>query len=105
DGSPGANRIGIAPGARWIAAKGCEADYCTDASLLAAGQWILAPTDLNGQNPRPDLRPNVVNSSGGGPAAGGPFYQATVQAWLAAGIFPVFSNGNNGPACGTVGSP
>ena len=64
----------------------------------------LAPTDLTGQNPRPDLRPHVVNNSwGGGP--GDPFYQATVQAWVAAGIFPAFANGNAGPSCGSAGSP
>ena len=27
------------------------------ASLLASGQWTLAPTDTTGANPRPDLRP------------------------------------------------
>ncbi|MFD2352602.1 S8 family serine peptidase [Nonomuraea ferruginea] len=53
----GANGIGMAPGARWIAAKGCEVNTCTDASLLASGQWVLAPTDANGENPRPDLAP------------------------------------------------
>src|SRR5207247_1226135 len=57
-----------------------------------------------GHNLRPDLRPNVVsNSWGDGP--GDTFYQATVQNWVAAGIFPVFANGNNGPSCGSVGSP
>ncbi|GII57742.1 hypothetical protein Pth03_61310 [Planotetraspora thailandica] len=34
----GADGIGVAPGARWIAAKGCESNSCSDASLLAAGQ-------------------------------------------------------------------
>ncbi len=98
------NQIGVAPAAKWIAAKGCESDSCSFDSLLSAGQWVLAPTDLNGQNPRPDLRPHVVNNSwGGGP--GDPFYQATVQAWVAAGIFPAFSNGNAGPGCGSAGSP
>ena len=43
------------------------------------------------------------NSWGGGP--GDPFYQATVQAWVAAGIFPAFANGNAGPSCGSAGSP
>ncbi|MEU5913534.1 S8 family serine peptidase [Micromonospora sp. NPDC047527] len=98
------NQIGVAPGARWIAAKGCEADSCSDASLLAAGQWVLAPTDLNGQNPRPDLRPDVVNNSWGG-AGDDPWYQQTIAAWRAAGMFPVFSSGNDGPACGSAGSP
>jgi subtilisin family serine protease len=98
------NQIGVAPKARWIAAKGCESDTCTTESLLAAGQWVLAPTDLAGLNPRADLRPQIVNNSwGGGP--GDPFFQATVQAWLDSGIFPAFSNGNSGPGCGSAGSP
>ncbi|MFG1707276.1 S8 family serine peptidase [Nonomuraea sp. M3C6] len=100
----GANGIGVAPGAKWIAAKGCELNTCTDASLLAAGQWILAPTDLDGQNPRTDLAPDIVNNSWGG-AGFNPWYKETVEAWVAAGIFPAFSNGNEGPACDTSGSP
>jgi subtilisin family serine protease len=104
DGNPGTNQIGVAPHARWIAAKGCESNSCSNAALLAAGQWVLAPTDLNGQNPRPDLRPDIVNNSWGG-GGNDPFYQATVNAWIASGIFPSFSNGNSGPSCGTSGSP
>src|SRR3954451_15774356 len=97
------NQIGVAPAAHWIAAKGCESNSCSFDALLSAGQWVLAPTDLSGQNPRPDLRPHIVNNSWGGP--GDPFYQATVQAWVAAGIFPAFANGNAGPGCGSAGSP
>jgi subtilisin family serine protease len=104
DGDPGTNQIGVAPHARWIAAKGCESNFCSDTALLASGQWIVAPTDLSGQNPRPDLAPNIVNNSwGDGP--GNNFYQAIVDAWNAAGIFPAFSNGNAGPGCGSAGSP
>ena len=99
------NQIGVAPHVKWIAAKGCEQGSCSNAALLAAGQWILAPTDLNGQNARPDLRPHIVNNSWGSSNASDTFYQATVQAWIASGIFPAFSNGNAGPACGTVGAP
>jgi Subtilase family/Malectin domain/Carboxypeptidase regulatory-like domain/Viral BACON domain len=104
DGDPGTNQIGVAPHARWIAAKGCETNSCSDFALLASGQFILAPTDLSGANPRPDLRPHIVNNSwGSGP--GDPFYQATVDAWVASGIFPAFSNGNAGPGCDSAGSP
>jgi subtilisin family serine protease len=103
DGS--ANQIGVAPGAKWIAAKGCESSSCSDASLLAAGQWVVAPTDLNNQNPRPDLAPDVVNNSWGG-GGGDTWYQTTVDAWVAAGIFPAFSNGNDGAlGCDSSGSP
>ncbi|MFC4586982.1 S8 family serine peptidase [Sphaerisporangium corydalis] len=97
--------IGVAPGAKWIAAKGCETSSCTDASLLAAGQWILAPTDLNGQNPRPDLAPDIVNNSWGG-AGLDLWYKEIVEAWVAAGIFPAFANGNlTGAGCNSSGSP
>ncbi|HEV8627572.1 MAG TPA: carboxypeptidase regulatory-like domain-containing protein, partial [Acidimicrobiia bacterium] len=106
DGDPGTNQIGVAPHARWIAAKGCEDFGCSDFALLSSGQWVIAPTDLAGQNPRPDLAPNIVNNSWGTDFGGDPFYQATVDAWNAAGIFPAFSNGNNGfGVCGTVGAP
>ena len=104
DGEPGANQIGVAPAARWMTAKGCEDLFCSVEALLASAQWLLAPTDLAGGNPRPDLRPQVINNSwGGGPTD--PFFRDVVQAWTAAGIFPVFSIGNEGPACGSAGVP
>ncbi len=95
---------GVAPGAEWIAAKGCEDLNCSEIALLSSGQFVLAPTDVNGENPDPSRRPDIVNNSwGGGP--GDSFYLETVQAWRAAGIIPVFSSGNPGPFCGEGGSP
>lgn len=101
----GANQIGVAPAARWIAAKGCESLGCTTTALLAAGQWMLAPTDLNGRNARADLRPHIINNSWGDSAGRNTFFNNVVNAWIASGIFPVFSNGNYGPWCQTTGSP
>ncbi|MFB7355360.1 S8 family serine peptidase [Streptomyces gardneri] len=97
--------IGVAPGARWIAAKGCEARSCSDSSLLAAGQWILAPTDSNGQNPRPEMAPDIVNNSWGGGQT--TFYADIVAAWRAAGIFETFAAGNDGDGvtCATANAP
>lgn len=103
-GLDGDNVIGVAPGAKWIAAKGCESSTCSRTSLLAAGQWIVAPTDLNGENPRPDLAPDIVNNSWGS-SLDDPWYTEIVSSWVAAGIFPAFSNGNSGPSCNTSGSP
>jgi subtilisin family serine protease len=100
----GSNQIGVAPRATWIAAKGCESNSCSRTALLSSGQWITVPTDLNGQNPRPDLRPHVVNNSWGG-GRGDPWYMSTVDGWVAAGIFPQFANGNSGPSCNTANSP
>src|SRR4029453_2512818 len=97
---------GVAPGARWIAAKGCEESSCSEFALVASGQWVLAPTDVNGASPDPSLRPNVVNNSWGGAGGGDTWYQEVVEAWVAAGIFPAFANGNEGfGQCGTVGDP
>ncbi|RKR85979.1 subtilisin family serine protease [Micromonospora pisi] len=100
------NQTGVAPGAKWIAAKGCETNSCSDTSLLASGQWMLAPTDANGQNPRPDLRPDIVNNSWGG-GSGDSWYEQTITAWRAAGIFPAFASGNTlgGAPCGSASSP
>lgn len=99
----GANQIGVAPGATWIAANGC----CpTDAALLRSGEWMLAPTDLLGANPDPALRPHVINNSWGSTLpSNDPFLEDISAAWAAAGQFGVFANGNNGPACNTSTSP
>ncbi|HEX6686448.1 MAG TPA: S8 family serine peptidase [Candidatus Limnocylindrales bacterium] len=103
------NSVGVAPAARWIAAKGCEDRErgCTDAALLASAQWILAPTNLSGTDARPDLRPHIVNNSWGGDTGPveDPWFDHALRAWNAAGIFAVFSNGNAGPGCDTAGSP
>jgi len=96
--------IGVAPGARWVAAKGCEDFGCSEEALISSGEFMIAPWDSAGENPDPSKRPDIVNNSwGAGP--GDPFYLTVVQAWRAAGIIPVFSSGNPGPFCGEGGSP
>jgi subtilisin family serine protease len=90
--------VGMAPGAEWIACLGCPSGSCPDFDLNSCADWILAP------NGNPANRPNVVNNSWGG-GGGDAWYQASVQAWVAAGIFPAFSAGNSGSGCNTLGSP
>lgn len=104
DGGAG-NRIGVAPGARWIAVKGCAGPGCDPVALLRAAQWILAPTKMDGSDPDPSQRPNIVNNSWGSGAAFDTWFQEVVQQWIAAGIFPVFSVGNFGSECWTAASP
>ncbi len=107
------NQIGMAPGARWIACRGCDTSQCADTALLACAQWVVAPTDLIGENPDPDRRPHVVSNSWGDcETSYDNWYQGAVDSWHAAGIYPVFSNGNSSncsysePAgCNTVGNP
>ncbi|MFI1195001.1 S8 family serine peptidase [Micromonospora sp. NPDC020750] len=102
-GAAGANQIGVAPGVKWIAANGC----CpSDAALVTSGQWMLEPTDLEGENPDASKRPNIINNSWGTTLpSNDPFMEDVTLAWAASGIFGTWSNGNKGPNCQTSGSP
>ncbi|MSP11967.1 MAG: DUF11 domain-containing protein [Chloroflexi bacterium] len=102
----GENKIGVAPGAKWIAVKIFDdSGSTTDLAIHQGFQWILAPTDLTGNNPDPSKAPQVVNNSWGSFNGGDPSFQTDVQAWRAAGIFPAFAAGNEGDGAGTVGTP
>jgi uncharacterized repeat protein (TIGR02543 family) len=110
----GANQIGMAPSADWMACRACSSTAgCPDTALLACAEFITAPTDLAGANPDPTKRPVAVNNSWGDcGTAYDPWYQGAVDAWQAAGIYPIFSNGNasncsyaSPPGLNTVGNP
>ncbi|PKR84589.1 S8 family peptidase [Heyndrickxia camelliae] len=104
----GSNQIGVAPGAKWIAVKAFTATGGTDADLLRAGEWIIAPKDASG-NPHPEKAPDVVNNSWGGGAGLDEWYRDMVRNWRAAEIFPEFSAGNtdlfNPGGPGSVANP
>ncbi|MEV4350166.1 S8 family serine peptidase [Actinoplanes sp. NPDC049596] len=107
-GVDGADHVGVAPDAQWIATNGC-CDNTGVESLLRSGWWLLAPTDLQGNNPDPSKRPHVINNSWGQNVEHDfdDFFQAVDEAWTAAGIFSTWSSGNSSPyaACDTVSSP
>lgn len=107
-GVDGVNEIGVAPDARWIACRNMDLGDGVPASYLECFQFFLAPTDLSGQNPRPDLAPHVINNSWGCPPSEGCAWntlQAAVAAVRAAGILVVASAGNSGSACSTIVDP
>ncbi len=89
------NIIGVAPGARWIAANaflingGAPFD-----NLLDAGEYLLAP----GGNP--DMAPDIINNSWGSAVTGDQendeWFRQMVQSWRHAGIFTVAAAGNYG---------
>lgn len=107
-GDDGTNHVGVAPGANWIATDGCCSNSGVE-SLLESGWWLLAPTDLQGNDPDPSKRPHIINNSWGQDTEHNfqNFFQAIDEAWTAAGIFSVWSSGNTSPyaACDTVSSP
>ena len=101
----GSNQIGVAPGAKWIAVKAFSPKGGTDSDLLEAGEWVLAPKDVEG-NPHPELAPDIVNNSWGGGSGLDEWYRPMVQSWRAADIFPVFAAGNSGYyGEGTISAP
>ena len=96
----GAGGIGVAPGARWIAVRVLNASGVGFDSWIHSGfQWILAPGG------DASLAPDVLNNSWGNELNNDTTFQNDIRALRGAGIFVVFSNGNNGPSEGTVGSP
>lgn len=103
-GSDETNHIGVAPGAKWIAAKGCISGGCSAFDLITSGQWMLAPTKIDGTEPDATKAPDVINNSWSGGGCDN-WYQGIVQSWRNAGIIPVFSIGNYGPNPLTVASP
>ncbi len=95
--------IGVAPGAKWIAAKIFnDAGTATATAIHQAMQWVLDPDG----NPATADAPQVVNNSWayGNPGCNLQF-QPDLQAMRAAGIIPVFAAGNYGPTAGTSVSP
>ena len=94
----GQHQVGVAPEAQWIAVKVFEDNGdSSDAWIHAGFQWILAPTDLSGRNPNPDLAPDICNNSWGVSEAGrssDTTFWDDVLALRAAGVFPVFAIGN-----------
>jgi subtilisin family serine protease len=79
----------------------------TPARYTECFQFLLAPTDSNGQNPRPDLGADVISNSWGCPPSEGctdpNVLRAVIENTRAAGIFISVAAGNGGSACSTLG--
>jgi serine protease AprX len=103
----GNNRIGMAPGARWIGCRNMDAGgNGTPETYATCYQWFVAPTDLNGNNPQPALAPDVISNSWSCPPSEGctdpNMLLIIVQNLVAAGIVSSHSAGNAGSTCSTV---
>ncbi|HNG90837.1 MAG TPA: S8 family serine peptidase, partial [Saprospiraceae bacterium] len=106
------NQIGVAPGAKWVACRNMERGWGKPSSYLECFQWFLAPTDLDGQNPAPQMAPHVINNSwycsfeeGCTDVSVNEMLREAVIALKASGVFVVVSNGNFGPSCGSTSGP
>jgi hypothetical protein len=96
----GADGLGVAPGAKWIAARIFDTNgYAYDSWIHAGFQWILSPGG------DPARAPDVLSNSWGSNNGYALDFQPDVRLLNAAGIDTYFSNGNSGPYPGSVGSP
>jgi subtilisin family serine protease len=100
----GSGGIGVAPGAQWIACRGCNTASCTETALSRCGQWTACPTLANGQSPDCSKAPQLSSNSWGG-GQGQTWFDSIINSWHTANIVPVFANGNSGPSCGSANSP
>jgi subtilisin family serine protease len=107
-GGDAANAVGVAPGARWIACRNMDEGVGRPSTYIECLQFFLAPTDLDGNNPRPDLRPDVVGNSYVCPPeelCSSTSLHLALATLRAGGVFMSAAAGNEGPGCGTVGDP
>jgi serine protease AprX len=106
----GTNQIGVAPGAKWIGCRSMDAGGLgTPDTYIGCMEFMIAPWNLNGQNPDPTKAPAAISDSwycsiSFGECPNQSILLTTVQNVRAAGIVPVFAAGNSGPACQTVGN-
>jgi subtilisin family serine protease len=101
------NQIGVAPGAKWIGCRNMDQGNGTPATYTECFQFMIAPTDLNGNNANPVLRPHVLNNSWGCPSSEGCTTRAELETIVnnteTAGIFVEVSAGNDGQnGCSSV---
>ncbi|HYZ29978.1 MAG TPA: S8 family serine peptidase, partial [Thermoleophilaceae bacterium] len=102
-GAAGGTSIGMAPGARWIAAKIFnDRGVATTSGIHKSFQWVLDPDG----NPATADAATVVNNSWTANSAGCDLtYEPDLRNLRAAGIVPVFAAGNLGPGSSTGTSP
>ncbi|MBN1992388.1 MAG: S8 family serine peptidase [Anaerolineae bacterium] len=105
------NRIGMAPGARWIGCRNMRRGIGNPASYTDCMEFFLAPYPVGGDpfaGGDVSLAPHLVNNSWGCPDFEGcddEVLQPALDALRAAGMMMVVSAGNEGPACQTANEP
>lgn len=94
------NRIGVAPGAKFIAARAFRDGVGgSNANIIKACQWMLAPGGDSSKAPR------IINQSwSDGSNKADPWLEEVAKTIREAGILNVFSAGNNGAVKAAPGS-
>ncbi|MBK9270765.1 MAG: S8 family peptidase [Saprospiraceae bacterium] len=102
---------GVAPGAKWIGCRNMERGNGAPSTYIECFEFFLAPTDLNGMNPRTDLAPHAINNSWYCSLSEGchpdnfHFMEEVIDHLTLAGVVVVVSAGNQGNNCGSIAFP
>src|SRR5437667_5470952 len=60
----GSNQIGVAPGAQWMSCRSMDSNgFGSPDTYITCFEFMMAPWDLNGQNPDPSKAPVAVSNS------------------------------------------
>jgi subtilisin family serine protease len=105
--APG-NKIGVAFKSKWISCRNMDSGTGRASTYIECFEFFLAPWDKRGNNPNPDMAPDIVSNSWGCPPTelcDPDSIQTATENVRAAGIFVSVSAGNEGPACSTVAAP
>ncbi|NDD63706.1 MAG: peptidase S8 [Acidobacteria bacterium] len=106
----GANQIGVAPGAQFIACRNMDQGNGTPATYLECFEFFLAPYPVRGTPAQgdPSKAPDLTTNSWSCPPSEGcsqDTLRAAVEAQRAAGIMTIVAAGNSGPGCSTITDP
>lgn len=102
------HQFGVAPSAQWIGCRNMDEGTGTPARYIECMQFMLAPTDLAGNNPNPDLAADIVSNSWSCPTSEGcaaDTLEEAVGVLVNAGIFFVAAAQNYGPSCSSILDP
>lgn len=100
--------IGMAPEAQWIGCRNMEQGNGSPSTYIECFEFFLAPYDLNGKNPKPEMAPHVINNSWycsleeGCDTSVFPIMELVVENLRKSGVVVVVSAGNDGAACNTL---
>ena len=103
------NKIGMAPGAKWIACRNMDNGDGRPTTYIKCFEFFLAPFPMHGNSltdGKPDKAPDVINNSWGCPVAEGctgTEMKDVLIALKASGIVTVASAGNEGSGCSSIG--
>ncbi|ASW56953.1 peptidase S8 [Plantactinospora sp. KBS50] len=107
----GGERVGVAPGARWMECVNLDRNLGNPARYLDCLQFMLAPFRTGGDpftDGRPERGAQVLTNSWGCPAIEGcdpAVLRPATAALAAAGVFMAVAAGNTGPRCGSISDP